>query len=184
MKDHEDKFPNPPVRLSDLQTAIEDFDRSRTDALDGGKKAFAQKKQCRAILCKMLKQLGHYADAVADNDMSVFVLSGFELAGKSGPSGDVVPRILKIKQGKSGEFNVWIQAFYRKVIYYELRWGPQGPEGALPNTWMPSLQSRQGRRPMLIQNLTPGTIYCLQVRVYRNDETFTDWSPAATKMAI
>ena len=184
MKDHKDKFPNPPVKLIDLQTAIEDFDRSRTEALDGGRKAFAHKKQCREILCKMLKKLGYYAETVADNDMSIFVLSGFELAGKSGASDDVVPRILKIKQGKSGEFNVWYQAFYRKVIYYELRWGQHGPEGALPNTWMPSVQSRQGRRPMLIRNLTPGRIYSFQVRVYKNDETFTDWSPAAVKMVI
>ena len=46
MKGNE-RFPNPPVELSDLKAAIDEFDRSRTQALDGGKKAFAQKKKCR-----------------------------------------------------------------------------------------------------------------------------------------
>jgi hypothetical protein len=184
MKDNEDKFPNPPVKLSDLQAAIDDFDHSRTQALDGGKKAFAQKKKCRETLIKILKPLGHYVESVAENNIDVFVLSGFELAGKSGPSGDVVPRILKIKQGKSGEFYVWYEAFYRRVLYYELRWGRQGPGGTLPNSWMPSVQSKQARRPALIQNLTPGTIYCFQVRVFKNDETFSDWSQPANKMSI
>jgi hypothetical protein len=172
-KDHEDKFPNPPVKLSDLEAAIENFDASRTLAGDGGRKAFAQKKKCRGILIRILIQLGH-----------VFLLSGFELAGKSGSSDEIVPRILQIKQGKSGEFFVSFLAFYRKVIYYELRYGPQGPDGVLPDPWMPPLQSRQARRPILVQNLIPGTIYCFQVRVYKNNETFSDWSQTAIKMVI
>ena len=49
---------------------------------------------------------------------------------------------------------------------------------------MKPVQSKQARRPALIQNLTPGTIYCFQVRVYKNDETFSNWSDTATKMSI
>jgi hypothetical protein len=177
-----DKFPNPPVKLGDLEAAADDFDQSRAQALDGGKKAFAQKKKCRAILIKILLQLGHYVEAVAEDNMDVFVSSGFEPAGKSGPTGAILPRILKLKQGKSGELYVWYQAFYRQVLYYELRYGAQGPDGALPDPWMPSLESKQARRPTLIQNLTPGKIYCFQVRVYKNDEAFSDWSSTATKM--
>lgn len=184
MKDNEDKFPNPPVKLSDLQAAIDEFDRSRTQALDRGKEAFALKKKCREILIKILLKLGHYVESVAEDNMDVFLSSGFEPAGKSGRTGVIVPRILKIKQGKSGEFCVSYLAFYRRVLYYELRYGPQGPRGALPERWMPTVQSKQARRPALIQNLTPGTIYCVKVRVYKNDETFSDWSHTATKMAI
>jgi hypothetical protein len=95
-----------------------------------------------------------------------------------------VARILKIKDGKSGEVYAWYEAFYRQVLYYELRYGPQGPGGAPPNPWMKSLQSKQARRPALIQNLTPGTIYYFQVRVYKDDDTFSNWSDTATKMSI
>jgi hypothetical protein len=179
-----DKFPNPPVKLSDLITAADDFNQAIALALDGGKKTFAEKTKCRGIVVKMLHQLGHYVESVAGDSMDVFLSSGFEPAGKSGPTGAIAPRILKIKQGKSGELYVSYEAFYRQVMYYQLRYGPQGPGGALPNAWMETLQSKQARRPALIQNLTPGTTYCFQVRVYKNDETFSDWSNTATKMSI
>src|SRR5579862_3689457 len=146
MKDN-DRFANSPVKMSDLKAAGDDFDQAIAQALDGGKKAFAQKAKCRAILVKILIQLGHYVEAVAENNMDVFLSSGFEPAGKSGPRGAIVPRILKIKHGKSGELYVWYEAFYRQVLYYELRYGPQRPDGTPPNPWMASLQSKQARRP-------------------------------------
>ena len=177
-----DKFSNPSVKLSDLKRAQDAFDQARAQALDGGKKAFAQKKKCRSNLCKLLVQLGHYAESVAEDNMDVFLLSGFEAAGKSGPTGAIVARILKIKHGKSGELYVWYEAFYRRVLQYELRFGPQGPGGTPPDPWMDSLKFKQARRLALIQNLTPGTIYCFQVRVFKNDETYSDWSNIATRM--
>jgi hypothetical protein len=182
MKDT-DKFPNPPVKLSALKAAIDDFDQSIAKALDGGKTAFARKKKCRARLVKILRQLGPYVESVAEDSMDIVLSSGFEPAGKSGPTGAIVPRILKISQGKSGELYVSYEAFYRQVLYYELRYGPQGRGGTPPNPWMGPLQSKQARRPALIQNLTPGTTYCFQVRVYKNDETYSDWSATATKMS-
>jgi hypothetical protein len=182
--DGNDKFANPPVKLSDLKAALEDFHLFITQARDGSRKAFARKRKCRAILVKKLHELGHYVESVAEDSMDVFLSSGFEPAGKSGPTGAIVPRILKIKHGKSGELYVWYEAFYRQVLYYELRYGQQGPGGTPPNPWMKPVQSKQARRPALIQNLTPGTIYCFQVRVYKNNDTFSNWSDTATKMSI
>ena len=177
------KFPNPPVKLSDLKAALAEFDRSIAQALDGGKKAFAEKKKCRGVVVKILRQLGSYVESAAEDSMDVFLSSGFQPAGKSGPTGAIVPRILNIKQGKSGEFYVSYEAFYRQVLYYELRYRLQGPDGAPPNPWTEPLQSKQARRPALIQNLTPGKTYCFQVRVYKNDETYSEWSNTATKMS-
>ena len=183
MKDNPN-FSDPPIKLSVLKAANDDFDSAIAKALDRGKIAFAQKKKCRAILTQILIQLGHYAEAVAGDNMDVFLSSGFEAAGKSGPTGAIVARILKITNGKSGELYVWCAAFYRQVVYYELRYGPRGPGGELPNPWMAPIQSRQARRPVLIQNLIPGTVYCFQVRVYKNDETFSNWSNTVTRMSI
>lgn len=177
-----DAFVNPPVKLSHLKTALDDFDHSRAQALDGGKKIFAQKKKCRVNVCKLLVQLGHYVETVAENNMDVFISSGFELAGKSGPTGPIVPRILKIKQGKSGEFYVSYEAFYRRVLQYELRCRRQVPNGTPPDPWMNSLKFKQAKRPALIQNLIRGTIYSFQVRVFKNDETYSDWSSTVSKM--
>src|SRR5215831_4624521 len=136
-----DKFTNPPVKLSDLKAALEDFDQFITQARDGSRKAFAQKRKCRAILVKILHQLGHYVESVAGDSMDVFLSSGFEPAGKSGPTAAIVPRILKIKHGTSGEVYVWYEPFYRQVLYYELRYRRQGPGGAPPNPWMKPVQS-------------------------------------------
>jgi hypothetical protein len=182
MKDS-DKFSDPPVKMSDLKAAIDDFDQFIALALDGSKKAIVQKQKCREILCSLLRQLGHYVESVAGNSMDVFLSSGFEPAGKSAPARAIVPRILKIKHGKSGELYVSYEPFYRQVVYYELRYGAQASGGALPSSWIGPLQSKQARWPTLIQNLTPGTIYCFQVRVYKNDETLSDWSNTATKMS-
>jgi len=179
-----DKFPDTPVKESDLRAALDDFNDSRAKALDRGKKAFARKKSCRKKLCKLLVRLGHYVESVAEDDLATFVSSGYELAGKSGPSGPIVPRILKIKQGKSGEFYVSFKAFYRQVLQYQLRGGAQGLDGTLPDPWTISLTSKQARRPALVQNLTPGAVYCFQVRVFKNDETYSGWSDTATKRVI
>lgn len=177
------KFPNSPVPESDFKAALDAFNAARVQWFDGGKKAFAQKKSTRLKFCKLLVQVGHYVESVADNDAHLFALSGFELAGKSGPNGPVVPRILWIKQAKSGAFYVSYQAFYRQVLQYQLRGGVKGPNAMLPGSWTISLTSKQARRPALIENLTPGTIYSFQVRVQKNDETYTDWSPAVSKMS-
>ena len=182
MKDNVN-FTDSPVKMSDLKTAVDNFDAWIAEALNGSKKAGAQRDKCREILCNILRQLGHYAESVAGNNMDVFLSSGFEPVGKSTPTRAIVPRILKVTFGKSGELYVWSEAFYRQVQYYELRYGPRGPGGELPNPWMPSIQSKQARRPSLIQGLTPGTVYCFQVRVRKNDETFSDWSNTVTKMS-
>lgn len=180
----DDKFPDPPVKQSDFKAALDDFNESIALALDGAKIAFAKKKTCRQKLCKFLVRVGHYVHDIADNDATVILSSGFELAGKSGPNVLIVPCILKITQGKSGELYIWFQPFYRQVVHYELRGGPEGPDGALPDPWTISIISKQARRPTLVQNLKRATTYCFQVRVYKNDETYSDWSSTVSRMCI
>jgi len=177
------QFPHPPVKLSDLKAGLEDFDSSCGKVLDGGKKAFAEKKKCRGIVIKMLVQLGQYVESVAENDMALFLLSGFEPAGKSPTQKVIDPRILKITYGKSGELLAWYLAFYRQVIHYQLRYRQQGPDGGLPDPWTETRTLRQARKPASVTGLTPGKIYCFQVWVFKNDETFTDWSPTVTRMS-
>src|SRR5881628_2086813 len=73
------------------------------------------------------------------------------------------PRILKIRQGKTGELLVYFTPLYRKAVHYELRHGAQGADGMPPETWTGE-SLLQARRPARIENLTPGTIYVFQVR--------------------
>src|SRR5215831_4409261 len=73
MKDNNKKFQNPPVKFGVLKSAVDDFNDSIAEVLDGGKKAFAHKKKCRGILVKILVQLGHYVESVAEDNMDVFL---------------------------------------------------------------------------------------------------------------
>jgi hypothetical protein len=183
--DPNDNFPDPPLKLSDLKAALKDFDSARARAADGSKQGMAEKKKCRQVVIKMLTQLAHYVETVSEDEMDVFLSSGFDPIGKAGCANPtLIPRILKITQGKSGELYVSYEPFYRKVIHYQLRHGPQGPGGEPPDPWTDTLTLRQARRPALITRLTPGTIYCFQVRVFKNDETYSDWSSTATRMCI
>ena len=153
-------FPNPPVKLSDLKAALISFDHAIAAAVaDRGKKAFAQKKKCRHVVATMLRQLGHYVEAACDGNLAAFVSSGFEPIRSPGATEPCPkPRILKIRQGKTGELLVYFTPLYRKAVHYELRHGAQSADGMLPETW--TVESLlQARRPARIENLTPGTIY-------------------------
>jgi hypothetical protein len=87
-------------------------------------------------------------------------------------------------QGKSGVLSVYFTPFYRRSSITNFRWGPQSRYSFSPDAWAETRQLRQGRRPVVVENLTPGTIYCFQVRAYRTNETYTEWSGIVTRMCI
>jgi len=176
---------HPPVKIADLRAALEDFDAARAQLFDRGKKVFVRRDKCRDIVVKLLVQLGHYVEAAAEDDIVVFLSSGFQPQRKAGAVKECdAPSIYKIVQGKSGVLSVYFTPFYRQVIKYEFRWGPQVRNSFSPDAWTETRHLRQGRRPIVVENLTPGTIYCFQVRAYRTNETYTEWSGIASLMCI
>jgi hypothetical protein len=74
-------FPNPPVDLAALKTAIDTFSALIAEALDGSKKVIAERNKQRSAIIKMLKLLGRYVEVASDGDMAIFQTSGFEAAG-------------------------------------------------------------------------------------------------------
>jgi hypothetical protein len=110
---------------------------------------------------------------------------GFPTAKKAGAIKECdAPSIYKIVQGKSGVLSVYFTPFYRQVVNYEFRWGPQGRDRFSPDAWAETRQLRQGRRPVVVENLTPGTIYCFQVRAYCTNETIPNGAASAARMGI
>ena len=177
-------FPKPPVRMSDLKAALIDFDYAIGGAADGGRKAFAEKKKCREVVITMLRQLGHYVEVACNDNMAIFLSSGFEAVSAPGATEQCpMPTILKIRQGKSGELLVFITPLYRQIVQYELRYGPQAADGAPPDEWTVQILI-QARRPVRVENLTPATIYAFQVRALGKTGVYTDWSDSATRMCI
>jgi hypothetical protein len=147
MKKHVTKFPNPPVELEDLKAQLDRFDRARSGSMDRGRKAFAELKSARKVLTHSLDHLGHYVEAESKEDVATFILSGFEVAGGGRTSNEAcpIPRMLSVRQGRSGELIAAWTPLYRKANHYELRWGRKEDP---PETWkVDKTHSGQTARP-------------------------------------
>ena len=63
--------------LSNLKSANDDLAAANAAALDGGKKARAQKAHAKEVVVKLLDQLASYVQANCRDDMTIFLSSGF-----------------------------------------------------------------------------------------------------------
>src|ERR1700674_211524 len=59
------KFVNPPINPADLKTQVETYASLIAAAADGSKKAITERKKQRAVVVKMLRQLGHWLRRIA-----------------------------------------------------------------------------------------------------------------------
>src|SRR3954466_8667819 len=73
-------FQNPPVDLVVLKADIDALLALMAEALDGSKKVIAEKSRQRVVVIRKLRLLGRYVEVSCNNDMAVFVSSGFEPA--------------------------------------------------------------------------------------------------------
>src|SRR5690348_14714480 len=67
------KFPNPPITAADLKNAADGLSTSMAAAMDGSKKAIAERKQKRADLTLMLRALGHYVETASAGDAATLL---------------------------------------------------------------------------------------------------------------
>jgi hypothetical protein len=176
-------FSKPPVDLELFKVKLDAFAAARSRALDRSRTAFAEKAHCREEVVRMLVLLGHYAAIASNGDYATFVSSGFKChpQRQAKPQPTPQPKIVKVKQGVSGELLVFIMPFYRKVISYELRYS--AVPAALPVAAWPSLMLTSARAPASIRGLTPGVVYSFQVRAF-GKLGHSDWSDAVTRRCI
>src|SRR5438105_4027125 len=69
--------PAPPVDSATLKSANDALAAASAAALDGGKKALAQKAHAKEAVVKLLEQLAVYVQANCKDDMTIFLSSGF-----------------------------------------------------------------------------------------------------------
>ncbi|HYR85905.1 MAG TPA: fibronectin type III domain-containing protein [Terriglobia bacterium] len=170
-------FPNPPVDLVALKTAIDTFSALMAQALDGSKKVIAEKNKQREAVIKMLRLLGRYVEVTCKDDMAIFLTSGFQPAATKTATAPLSEKIRKIGHGaNSGQIVVWIRSI-PKASSYELRYAP-AVNGATPGTW-----TTQGvamvKAPVIVTGLLPGSTYVFQARALAKDG-YTDWSDSVT----
>jgi hypothetical protein len=83
LKDNAD-FPNPPKPVTALEQALEDYRTALANAAGRDKALVAVKNDKRAVLRSLLAELADYVETAGNNEKSILLKSGFDLAGKKG----------------------------------------------------------------------------------------------------
>jgi hypothetical protein len=173
-------YPSPPIPVADFKADVDTYSVKITAALDGGKKAIAERNHQGEILIKAIRQLGHYVDMTGKEDMPTFLKSGFEAASTTkGTAQPLSQFIRKITAGpNAGQFQVAVAAV-PGALSYELRSAPVGAGGTLGTfTNQPVGKTRP---PATVTGLTPGLTYSIQVRAVTK-AGYTDWSDPITRV--
>jgi hypothetical protein len=172
-------FTNTPVDMPTFKSGIDTLAVLVTDAADGGKKAIAAKNKQREVMIKQVTLLGHYVEAVSNDDPAIFNTSGFV----SAPTQRVPPQPLPpaafdwIDRGPvTGSVVVKVKRL-PKALSYALQYGVVVNLGTLPTSW--TTLALPGSKKVTISNLAPGANYAFQVRALGR-LGYTDWSDPMT----
>jgi hypothetical protein len=173
-------YNKPPVDLNDYANAITVYKASIPASLDGSKTATAQKNKLRRAVIKLYKQLAHYAESECNDDMAIFLLSGFQPKSttktQSPPTSEAVRKAVPGKT--SGSVDITLMSVLGAKSY-NVRHAPVPPGGA-PTNWT-IVMVGVIRPPTTITGLTPGTVYAFQAQAVMKDGP-TDWSDSVTLM--
>ena len=173
-------FTNLPVAAADLKAQIDTVTALKAQAVDGSKKIIAEIKKQVRVLIKMMRALGRYVELNCKDDEPTFRSSGFELVSttKTAPAA-LTEKIRSVAHGTvSGEIVLKLKAV-AKAGSYDLRFGPSA-NGGLPTNWT-TKSTTSVKAPIILDGLTPGTIYAFEARALVGDK-FTDWSDPVTFM--
>ena len=174
--------PPPPVDLTAFKPALDALSAAIGDAMDGGKKAIADRDQKKQVVVRMLRQLAHYVEANCKDDINILLSSGFApINTVRKPSESLSQSIRRIDSSPvSGQLQVTLVSL-RSAFSYELRWTPVVGPGEPPAPWTVQPVPK-ARPPVLVTGLTPGATYRFQVRDL-TESGYTDWSDPVSRMA-
>jgi hypothetical protein len=173
-------FPKPPVDLATYQAAITAYEDSISTAVNGSKAQVSQKNKLRNAAVKLYTLNAHYVEATCNDDMTTFLLSGYQPAAitKVPPQPLPVPTIASIVQGPlSGQLKVKIGPV-AKAISYDIRYAPLPANGATPAWTLVTLPSKKA---YIVSNLIPGTTYTFEARALGR-LGYTDFSSPMNRM--
>ena len=117
MKDNKN-FPDPPVPLSSVETALGEFTRAIAVQGEGGPAATADKRNKRDALMVLLRRLAHYVEANCRNDLSILLSSGFMARNPSRTRTPLlVPAITAIGHGRTTQLLLRVRAIANARCY-------------------------------------------------------------------
>ena len=169
-------YPDPPVSMADLKAAGDGFERAITNAWGGGTVLTAVKNAARERLTSILRDEAHYVQIIAKNSLSTLLSSGFTATSKNTAQTPLIrPRILAALNQYTTQ--LWLRVTrVPNASSYQVRWRIGGGE------WVDGGIHPQARR-LVLENLTPGTVYEIQARGLGGSTGRSEWSLSATKMA-
>lgn len=169
-------YPDPPMSMADLKAASDGFEQAITDAWDGGTVLTALKNAAREQLISVLRDEALYVQIIAKHDLAILLSSGFTATSKNTAQTPLIrPRIL-------AALNVYTTQLWLRVTRvpnassYQVRWRIGGGE------WVDGGIHPLARR-LVLEHLTPGTLYEIQARGLGGSTGRSEWSLSATKMA-
>ena len=175
-------FPDLPVDLKTVQTAIDDVIAALAVQPHEGVTAMAEKKNKQEALIALLRRLKHYVEDNCGNDLAAVLSSGFQAAAGTRTRAPLaIPSILKVAFGNSRELVLRVPHVTRARCY-EVRAAAMSA-GSIPGDWQPAGLFTNSRS-MTVAGLIPGTMYLFQVRAIGGSTGHSDWSTGASRMCV
>jgi hypothetical protein len=169
-------YTDPVIPLTDLTAKVGVFHDALAAMAQGGTQATAYKNQVRAELIAMLKQLAYYVQNACNNDLSVLLSSGFQVASTNRTRLPLPqPAILLLTNPMSGQLGLRISPL-ANARSYEVRYQTGGGSFVAAGTFTST-------RGVVVNGLTPGVVYTLQVRGVGGSTGYSDWSDPQSRMA-
>ena len=142
--------PPPPVDLAVFKSALDDLSIAIGDAMEGGKKATAERDQKKEIVITMLRRLAHYVEAHCKDDINILLSSGFSALSTvrktPGPLSQSIRRIEPTPT--SGQLQLTLVSI-PSAFSYELRWTPDVRPDKRPCLRSFMFEGVQGHEPGL-----------------------------------
>jgi hypothetical protein len=154
-------FPNPPLDLKALATAVDDLSAAIAAQVQGGTASTAHKRNKRGTVIDLLVKLAHYVHDNCGNNPAVVLSSGFQVAGTSrGKSPLSKPVIISIDFGKSTDLVLKLSPITNARIF-DVEFAPVGANNT-PGDWKDAGLFTNSRS-ITVGNLVPGTTYLFRV---------------------
>jgi hypothetical protein len=170
-------FPTPPVPLADLLTATTAFSNARAEQSQTGKAGTAAKDNAREALLDVLRRLAAYVEEASDNDPAKLLSSGFEMVSRNRTSVELEkPHIIGVKNTGVGRLKLKVGTV-KNARGWEIR------HSTTPGVWVTAGYFNSSRDLELI-NLTPGTLYTIQVRALGGATGSSEWSDPTSHRSL
>ncbi|HEY2329637.1 MAG TPA: fibronectin type III domain-containing protein [Verrucomicrobiae bacterium] len=167
-------FPTPLVPLATLGAAQAAFHNALLAAAQGGTQLTAVKNEARTALETLLRQEASYVQAIAGQNLSMLLSSGFAANSTNRTSSQLdTPNIIGLDNGMTTQLLLRMQPVSNAKAY-EVQTKNGGG-------WTPAGVFGQARG-IVLPGLTAGQVYSVQARAIGGSTGYSDWSDPVSHM--